>query len=228
MALAIALKPDQRKDLVKIISLKPDSLRQLRTYLESSSGFPLTPGELNREISKNVSTLAPNAEVVTRVLVSLSLLARESNFDIDTLLSALRTSLSETEKQDALAAWDVVATEIKGLLSLAALTTIAKALDLTFDYPNLLESARLLCDIRPIFVEDDTDISGAIISHTLTIEYRASGQRKKIELALDTNDVMNVLRQCERVKNKVATIKRKLDSIEIKSFAAGEEKTHEN
>ncbi len=96
------------------------------------------------------------------------------------------------------------------LLSIDALSTVARAGGLLLENEHSLRQTRVVTDIRPVFESEKPDASpaGAVIVHTLKISYWADNEVKNFFVALDTNDVRELSQQLERANAKAESIKK--------------------
>jgi hypothetical protein len=82
-------------------------------------------------------------------------------------------------------------------LSAPSIAAAANAADVATEYDALFHIARCFTDIRPVFSRDpDSSISGAIIVHTLKIDYFTGNDSKSLTLTLsdeDLDDLANIL-----------------------------------
>ncbi len=87
---------------------------------------------------------------------------------------------------------------------------MAKALDLSYEYANLLRTGRIITDLRPVFTLDATGVVGAVISHKLFIRYDNVEGMKTFTMTLDEEDVKTLKKECERALLKTETISSQL------------------
>jgi hypothetical protein len=93
------------------------------------------------------------------------------------------------------------------LLSVPALSTKAKAYALRTDFANTFCDSKIITDLRPVF---DTDVkdepAGAVITHTLKLEYHHCGKHTEIHIALEKPDIENLLTTLKRAQDKAVTL----------------------
>ena len=99
---------------------------------------------------------------------------------------------------------------------------LAKALELRYDYANLLESSRMITDLRPVYNEDANQIEGVVVSFTLRLEFIDIDGRHGMSIALDESDVRTLLWECERAIQKARTAKARMDQAQISASISGE------
>ncbi len=80
---------------------------------------------------------------------------------------------------------------------------ISKAKDLQYEHENTFCDARIITDLRPVF---DADVksppTGMVIAHILKLEYHHCGKHTEIHIAIDKDDIQNLMyvlgRACEK------------------------------
>lgn len=97
-----------------------------------------------------------------------------------------------------------------------ALNAASKASDLLLEYERIFSNARIVTDIRPVFKSDiDKGIVGALIVHTLKIEYQDRTGTKELYLALDALDLMTLAEQVFRAEDKAELLQSMLKNAKI-------------
>ncbi len=94
------------------------------------------------------------------------------------------------------------------LLGLRSLFLGQNALSLIYDYERVLSQARIISDLRPVYgpkVEEGP--AGAIIVHTLKLEYQTVNGPAEFFLALTVEDIETLLKTLERAKQKDANLR---------------------
>jgi len=87
-----------------------------------------------------------------------------------------------------------------------------KAETLAYSYQNIVSSQRIMTDVRPIFDKDANTVKETIILHSLLVEYYDGiSPPSRIALTLDSGDIAELRRLCERAERKAHTI---LDTLE--------------
>ncbi len=79
------------------------------------------------------------------------------------------------------------------------------AIELSYDYANLLRRTKILTDIRPLFNESADEIEAAVVSYTLRLRYDSADGEHELSIALDESDIKTLAAQCERALMKSAT-----------------------
>ncbi|HET7445252.1 MAG TPA: hypothetical protein VFJ57_11385 [Solirubrobacterales bacterium] len=115
---------------------------------------------------------------------------------------------------------------LKDLMELPAMLTSAKASDLLTEYDRIFGDARIVTDIRPVFLEDPGEMAdGAVIVSTLKIQYQDSHGLGSFYVSLDTHDLTVLKKVVDRALSKIDTVKERLDRAELAYYV--EESTDE-
>lgn len=95
------------------------------------------------------------------------------------------------------------------LLDVDELNVRARARALVFENEHTLQEARVLTDVRSVFDPERSEgkPKGAVILHTLKIGYLADNVRKEFFVALDTEDVDELIQQLTRANSKADSLK---------------------
>ncbi len=225
MTIKIFLSEEQLQQLSILRDLKDEDLNNIVKELKEIKPTPLKPSDLSKIIVKYSPN---NVDVIVRLLLSLYNIRRQGDLTSLELLDALIDGIDSAEPtwaDDEKEKWKNRQPLYKELFALESISTVVKGLDLSYDYTNLLQKIKILTDIRPIFNEDASVILGSIISHTLRISYDTREGHKNLSLAIDTEDINNLLQSCERAIKKAKTAKYFMEkSGNLRTFICGEEK----
>ena len=84
----------------------------------------------------------------------------------------------------------------------------AKGISLLYDEERVYTRAKVVSDIRPIFLSDPERMPPtALIVHTLMLHYMENGEEKTIFMALDSKDLDELERAVERARKKEETLR---------------------
>ena len=156
---------------------------------------------------------------ILEAIVSLYPLQAYSSLTIEDLASSLGEAVAEledfhnvTEEQKK-----IFEARITTLLSInGALDVASKVGELLLEYEHLFLGSRIITDIRPVFDSDLNKIpAGALIVHTLKLEYKQGNEEKDFYIALDTNDVKKLREQLDRAEQKAESIKLMLNQAQV-------------
>lgn len=92
----------------------------------------------------------------------------------------------------------------------------SKAVTLVRDYERIYLDARIINDIRPVISKKhEKTLTGALILHTLKIEYQDINGTQELYIALDTNDIQNLRKKLEEAEDEINTIKKIINQADI-------------
>ncbi|SIN72283.1 hypothetical protein SAMN05444166_0435 [Singulisphaera sp. GP187] len=220
MAIQLRLSKTQISDLKAIVELGSETLNRLAEQIETVTPPPFSPPELNRVVTETIRENPEAVDPVTRQLLSFASLRRRRGLEVDDVLSGLKAALRDSGTEVA-AAWEGTEAAFRRLLSSGRIATIAKALDLSYDYENLVQSARIVTDVRPVFDDELSRIDGAVVSFTLRLKYVSLEGDNGISLAMDKGDVEMLLRECERALQKATLATETLSKLPIRTLISG-------
>jgi hypothetical protein len=105
------------------------------------------------------------------------------------------------------------------VMELPSMVTSAKASDLLTEYDRIFGDARIVTDIRPVFMEDPQEMAnGAVIVSTLKVQYQDSQGISSFYVALDTQDLVALKKVVDRALLKVDTVKEELDRAKLEYY----------
>jgi hypothetical protein len=204
----LRLHPGQLTDLAEIRDTSPELLRAIAERFRTVSPRPMRPMELHREISQALGDKPDAAHRILRTLLSLQAIIRQRRLTADEVVEAVRQGLEASDPRWEAAEmerWRSVEPSFKELLVAPVVRLVSATLDLMYEYQNLLQSARVITDIRPVFSEDAARIEGSVVSHTLRIRYDSTEGDHSISIAMDESDIRELQKQCQRALLKAQT-----------------------
>ncbi len=232
-----ALTKNQVADFTLIQGLERKDLERVLKRLKSTKLPPLSQAALCHLIN---DALPPekrtgSSEVVEslgRVILGLGSLELRGITDLQGLLDDLDSDLREVwaDDQSKIERWNRIRPLLAQIPSIDSVRMTLKALDVSYEYANLLQYSRIMTDVRPIFNEGGDQIEGAVVSFTLRMTFLNAGQPKSLSIAVDAADLKILLEQCQRALRKAETAKRRFSSadIGIPLAIAGSDEHNEN
>jgi hypothetical protein len=203
----VRLSKSQVDALVSTCELGEATLLRIAKALDTEQAQLIKPARLREIITREIDNERV-ARTIARFLISLATLRRRSFATAEELLDGVSEGVPTTSWDKAqLERWPKCRLVLQKLLESKLIVLAAKALDLTFDFPEFCIGARILTDIRPIFDDPKNTIIGATISQTLRLEYAVrNGEQSSISIALDLDDILHLKHACEEAlhKGKVA------------------------
>lgn len=202
MAVQLKLQPYQLRDLASVRDLGAARLRQALIDLDKSTQ-PLKPSDLHAILRSTLPGDVEKVDSLVRLLLSLGSLSRQHELSVTELLAGIRASLEASGWTDQeLARWAEVETTFGSMVDSPKVLVVSKATDLTYDYANLLQTAKLITDIRPIFDKGANVIQGSVVSYTLRLHFDNREGNHSLSIALDEEDVLRLKAQCDRALRK--------------------------
>jgi hypothetical protein len=223
--MTIRLRPrdEQIQELKQISAIGAAKLLQVAERL-NTVGTPLhKPDQLASLIRPVVGAGA--SELLVRQLFSLRGLVRRFGTNAADIINSLREYLVENSVSGVLqeADWKSFSQAFCALLECKSICISATANELSYDYANLIRSIRLLSDIRPLYNDSADEIEGAVISHTMRLQYDSADGEHELSLALDEQDIAKLMKQCERaLKKSVAAKKLMTEKAGVPAFLSGQ------
>ncbi len=205
MAIQIQLNKSQLADLRAIRELGPEVLGAVVEHINSLETAPLAPGKLQEAILEVVKGNEEAVNSTLRQAISLASLQRRRKLDVETVLDSIRKGLQSANAPwdgTSLAKWDELVPAFRRLISSKNVEIAAKALDLSYDYANLLQTTRIVTDIRPVFDNEVTKIDGAVVSFTLRLTYDNAEGSHNLSIAMNQADINTLREQCDRALKK--------------------------
>jgi hypothetical protein len=104
-------------------------------------------------------------------------------------------------------------------VSIPLIVKLAKASEIYGEHQNLFHFARIVSDIRPIPDDSpDSAIIGAIITHTLRLNYHTAHGREDLYVALDDKDLEDLGKAVERAKRETRSLEKFIKSADLTDF----------
>ncbi len=225
MAMRLEITDPQLADLERICSLGSDTLRAVAKRLADSGETAFQLHDLRKAIEAVVGGKSAEVESLCRQAVALNGLSRQTGLDPSKITAGFDKAVVESsDSVEFKSTWTTCREHFFEIVASTSARMTAKAIDLAYDYANLYQRARILADVRPLFSEDSDDITGSVISYTLRLRYDNVSGENDLSLAMDHNDVVRLLQECERAIKKGDTAKRKLSQLGMSAFINGDKR----
>jgi hypothetical protein len=228
MPITLTLRKEQLADLKVIRDLGPELLQSVIDKLSNVKLLPIRASELYLAITEALPERKREANAIMSLLMWLYPVRRQRDLSVEDIMEGLQHGINaqkEKWEKSEEAAWTAIQPQLQKLLSLQSVLTLIKGLELIYDHQNLLQNMKILTDVRPIYNEDASDISGAIVSYTLRLDYNTIGHNKTISLAMDKDDVRKLRNMCDRALKKSETAKKFMLAHDVeRTLICGEER----
>lgn len=226
MTIQLQLNRSQLADFRSILELGPEVLGSVVECINAIEPAPLAPAELQRAIRKVIQGNEAAVNSTLRQALSLASLQRRRKLDADTVVEGIRGGLKSAKPpwdEISLAEWEALEPTFRLLISSQNVEIAAKALDLTYDYANLLQTTRIVTDVRPVFDSEVTKIDGAVVSFTLRLSYDNSEGSHNLSIAMNQADLHTLRDQCDRALKKGALARATIAALPLKVTISGSE-----
>jgi hypothetical protein len=187
--------------------------------IEALSSQPMqTIGAVVTAVTDVIESRWTDDEVTEFVgnLISMSTLGTSHDFATDELAAKIADQvaggLNDEENKR-------LPSRLLALLNAASFRAFSKAIDVSRESDRVLHVSRIVSDVRPVFRDDATeDPFGAVVTHTLRLDYYESGDVKTTSFTLNSTDLAKLKHCIERAEEKEATISRILTRAELAEF----------
>ena len=227
MPAQLGLQSEDIYDLSIIRDLGAETIQTIIDKLSSLYPPPFRPSDLHQALNNILPDRSNEVDSVMRQLMFLYNIRRVRTLSVKDLLEGLLYDITTADQRwtnEEITRWKALEPQLSNLFSLQNVSTIVKALNLAYDYADILQNVKILTDIRPVFKEDASDILGAIVSFTLRLYLDGREGSKSLSIALDKEDVEKLKQICERALEKAKTAKSFMHKNNIqRTFIFGEE-----
>ena len=226
MAIQIHLNKKQLADLKAIIDLGPDVLGAVVERIEELEPAPLAPAELQKAIRQVIGDNTSAVDSILRQALSLASFQRRRKLTADDVIDGIRYGLqtsSPASDGTSIAKWKELEPTFRRLIASSKVETTAKVLDLSYDYANLLQTTRIVTDIRPFFDNNVTKIEGAVVSFTLRVSYDNTEGNHSLSIAMNQADVKILRDQCDRALKKSTLAHDTIAALPLRVTISGSE-----
>lgn len=204
MLAELDLSPVQIEDLSFVRQLGVEKLRKVLNAF-SVEEAALTPRKLVDLINQAIEGDDRSANGLVRQILAFNGFQRRFDLKTDEVAAAIRSSVSQEWSQDELDQWKEIEPAFLSLVESRSARLVAKVIDLSYEYAYLYQQARILTDVRPLFSENADHIEAAVVSFTLRLRYDGVDGNHGLSVAMDIQDVEELLEQCERALVKAKT-----------------------
>lgn len=198
MISSVDLPPSYRRVLVRLAQLTDAEAGEVIDALNGTA--PLADRDRLLDALDATSPFADDgAGGVVDALIGIHGLRSAEGWGIDETARAIAWSLDDL---DDAARSRLVARLVRALESEGLLLT-SKALDVLTDHDRVYLEARILTDLRPVFLDDPTSgIQAGVIVHTLRINHLVDGAEASFYVALDEADLEDLQGTLDRAVEK--------------------------
>lgn len=178
--------------------------------------------DLRLRIGERITSIPTNElDKVMETLLSLYALRDDMGLSIPDFVEIIGDTINESDNERLRFADDMERSHFDAslarLLGAESLDIAARATDLQYEHERTFHGfARVLTDVRPVFGMNPEDLPrGAVIAHTLKISYHENRDIKEFFIALDTDQLDELIGVLARASLKAESLKRFLGETEV-------------
>jgi hypothetical protein len=208
-----------RPGLFRLVRLSDSELGQLITALEKAPTSAKV-ADIEASIAGHVHGVDPDGlrEIVS-TLFSLYVVRAQADLKVKRfaadVINALR-DIGQDQPVNSAAEEAKARATLEKVLQIDPLNRISKAIGLQAEHALTFCDAKVLTDLRPVFPSDPSERPvGAVVTHTLKLEYHDGGDHKQLFVALDSDDIETLAEALKRASTKAATLKKFFADIGI-------------
>ena len=219
-----ASTPGAIRDLYLTLSLLETGGDKINAELEQISPPIVSLDKFGAQVESILGD-RDRAAALVRVVVFLSQVSRS---EIGNRAASLEETLNrffeiwKTEPSADLATESSLA-QLDILLSSPHVVATSKAMALGFSSEKLYHDSKILCDLRPLFDDDKTEVLGFVTTQEIQIDFVESGVDRRLAIALDKGDIVRMKEMCEDALRKVQELETSIPKrCSLSVVAAGE------
>lgn len=204
MASLLTIPEPIRESLSQLAFLSEDQVTELLKAL-STTAPAVYRRDVVTQITQKVESI-PSDEIdnIVQALFGLSVGRLNSEVSISEFVQDVAGLFPEIEGETL----ELFKRRITNLLDVDCLKIGAKAYELLFEHEHNFLDARVLTDVRPVFGDAPNDLPiGAMIVHTLKLNYVESDRPQTFYVALDERDIKRLVETLDRAKSKATVLK---------------------
>jgi hypothetical protein len=206
--------PDSAFDDVRLLVTHADKLELIEQGVAKAEILQNVEG-MSRHVADGVGLSGADVQSIVSTTLSLYQMAdvcdsgREGFVD---LLGVWFLSTGRSKGEEALEdAWEGAHPAIrKALDEDSAFAIVCKSVELAFSHQNVLRTARLLTDIRPVYNKGATGLARMVVTHQLVLEYQDGASSERLYLTVDESDLRRLEQQCARARDKAGVLSNSL------------------
>lgn len=201
---------------------------KLPVIRECASEATASITELVRLASARTGLPEDDVSDIVDALLGMHGVRSRLNVSAEVLVQALNTCIEqqapEEWRKENLTAWQAAREALKeAFRSDDPVGIFEKSIRLAVAHQNVLETSRIVTDVRPVFDDAGEKILRAVVTHVLMVEYFDGSDTKRIHLMLDAKDVKELKRICERADKKATVLLEATKALDWPVSVVGED-----
>ncbi|TVP60411.1 MAG: hypothetical protein EA343_17495 [Nodularia sp. (in: Bacteria)] len=196
---SLKIPPEYKLGITLIIKIDENIFNKLLNALTEINTF-LDIYSLASEIHPKIEELAINdLQEILKTIRSIYSLNTEENLHYSEIIEGFRNAIIRDKEFSGVSDEELArfAERLNHLIAVdGSISISSKAIGLLNAYEHILLNSRIVIDVRPVFKTDNKqEIAGALVVHTLKIEYQDASGLKEFYVALDSNDLQKLQEQ---------------------------------
>ncbi|SRR6266480_3378736 len=207
--MAQRLSKETAARLLQLSTFPEESLDAIASQLEAVAAKPFQSDEISAAFS-NRGLSAEDASELSATIVNFYWRLIQSRQTVTEFVAEIVDSPDVDPKTNK----EVLRQRLVRLLGIRSIFVGQNALSLIYDNERVISGARVISDLRPVFgprIEDGP--AGAIVMHTLKLEYQTVNGPAEFFLSLSLEDVDTLLASLQRAKDKDAKLRAAYQTI---------------
>jgi hypothetical protein len=199
------LTRSQEHSLSAICAIGESGLRRVADRLDQT-GLLISRAKIESEIVGQVGQ--DHGTELARFLSGIAIGFRQDSSAPEATLNRISDLLGQLpEPDDRFSSWQSCLPLLVRLLASPSIRLAAKALEISYDFERLYQTARFITTLRPVFDEEREEILGGTIVQTLRLEFvSSSGEQSTLSMALDRGDIEQLRRSCDEALRKADAV----------------------
>lgn len=208
-------------DLLKVSS---DTVNAVVSHFQSKPDVDPFTKSLQVELETIDRVGEDDAASILTHVYWIGSLSERNDKNSNKLVNEIAAELSEFERDDLSAKeWESRALLLNVLVDNSAFRAARKAIELSYDFPDVFRRAQIYTDIRPVFDLGVENITSAVISHCLRLSYTTGERVEDLALVMENREIIQLKEQCERAIKKGNVAEQLLNSVELPARVSGKD-----
>lgn len=219
MASSLIIPEEYEAGYAKLITLDDSIIERLAEALKDSP-MVLRPTDLAAAVAERIAGSIADDDIYEILQTLISLYPVEEDFESNEQLAeeiceAIIESDSEILKLPE-GERERFKQRLVNLLDIDPIRVVSKANILLHEYERVVHNARVMTDIRPVFgASADGPPKAALIVHTLKINYHDAEGLKEFYVAMDSDEMYQLMYVLDRAEAKSKSLRAVLDAAKL-------------
>jgi hypothetical protein len=216
MAIATLSLPDRAfRGIEAIVKLGKECIRGLATS-QAREPLTLSLSKLFADLARKLNCEEAALETaVMSALVPLNTLRRDLGAQPSDFTDALKRAVLENAPDSWLKEnrekWNEIVDDLRPFFEPDEFfSQLSKAFDLITERPALLQSVRVLSELRPIFNESQTAPIAMLQANSLILTYWDGNESRTLHITIDSDDIGELEKELQRAKEKILVLQQRV------------------